>query len=160
MVGQSRDLFGSGATPLSLGPAGLRLTDDAWRFIFPVRAGSLNPVSLAASIFPRGGFDFWGRQTMSAWIVLLFTRLRVTLGAKSTVSAEFDSNLGRHTVMTLDLSERHVRHFTKGRRRWVRITGIGATMSDWLVNQLTMAFLSYAPMTHKPGTMTVALRIG
>ena len=157
--GQSKELFAGGAAPLGLAPAGLQLTDDAWRFAFPLR-GNLNPVSLAASISPRGGFEFWGRQTMSAWTVLSFAKLRVTLGAKSTVSAVFDTTLGRHTIMALDLSKRHVTHFTKGGRRWVRISNIGATMSDWLVKRLTAAFPTYAPANDTLGTITVTLRIG
>ena len=157
---QSQDLFGSGAAPLSLAPAVLRLTGDAWRLTFPVRTASLNPVSLAASISPRGGVEVWGRQTMSAWTVLSFTRLRVTLGTTSTVSAVFDGTLGRHAIMVLDLAEKQVSHFARGSRHWVRIAKIRATMSGWLVEQLKSAFPGYRPVNHTLGTLTLALRLG
>lgn len=156
--GQSKDLFGGGIAPLALAPAGLRLTDDAFRFGYPLK-GNLNPVSLAATFSLRGGFEFWGRETMSAWTVLSFTKLRVTLGPPSTVSAEFDGNTGRHAIMALDLSKKHVTRFVRSGHRWVRISGIGATMSDWLVKQLTAAFPAYAPASHTLGTITVTVRL-
>jgi hypothetical protein len=157
---QSKVLFASGAAPFSLAPAGLSLTDDAFRFAFPVRTASLNPVSLAATISARGGFEFWGRQTMSAWTVLSFTRLSASLGTPATVSAVFDANQGRHTIMALDLSKQKVSPFTQGGHRWVRIAGIQATMSAWLVGQLKAAFPTYQPLSHALGTVTVTLRIG
>ncbi len=157
--GQSKDLFSGGAVPLALAAASLRLTDDAFRFAFPLRVASLNPVSLAASVSLRGGFVMWGRQTMSAWTVLSFTGLRVTLDTKATVSAVFDSTLGRHTITVLDLSQKHVSRFTTRGRHWVRIANIGATMSDWLVHQLTLAFPGYLPVSHTLGTITLTLRL-
>jgi hypothetical protein len=157
--GQSEVLFGSGISPLGLAPAGLQLTDDAFRFSFPIGSGNLNPVSLHGTFAHRGGFEFWGRQTMSAWTVLSFTKLRATLGATSTVSAVFNTDQGRHKIMSLDLTHEHVAHFTKGGHAWVRISHIGATMSDWLVNQLTAAFGGYDPSTHTLGTITISARL-
>ncbi len=156
---QSEVLFLGGASPLALAPAGLQLTDDAFRFSFPIGSGNLNPVSLHGTFAHRGGFEFWGRQTMSAWTVLSFTKLRATLGATSTVSAVFNASQGRHRIMSLDLTHKHVVHFTKGGHAWVRISHIGATMSDWLVSQLTAAFGSYDPSTHTLGTIAISARL-
>ena len=157
--GQSEVLFGGGVSPLALAPAGLQLTDDAFRFTFPIGSGNLNPVSLHGTIGQRGGFEFWGRQTMSAWTVLSFTKLRATLGATSSMSAVFNGNQGRHKIMSLDLAHQHVVHFTKDGHAWVRISHIGATMCDWLVNQLTTAFGGYHPATHTLGTIAITARL-
>jgi hypothetical protein len=96
---------------------------------------------------------------MSAWTVLAFTRLRVTLGATSSVSAVFDGDLGRHTIAALDLSKEHVTRIIKGRHHWILLSGIAATMSDWLVGQVTGAFPTYDPTDHTLGTITVTLRL-
>jgi hypothetical protein len=157
--GQSEVLFGGGVSPLALAPAGLQLTDDAFRFSFPIGSGDLNPVSLHGTFGSRGGFAFWGRQTMSAWTVLSFTKLRATLGATSIVTAVFNTDQGRHRIMSLDLTHEHVVHFTKGGHAWVRISHIGATMSDWLVSQLTTAFGGYHPATHTLGTIAISARL-
>jgi len=156
---QSEVLFLGGAAPLALAPAGLQLTDDAFRFSFPIGNGNLNPVSLHGTIGHRGGFEFWGRETMSAWTELSFTKLRVTLDATSVVNAVFNGNQGRHRIMSLDLTHKHVVTFNKGGHAWMRISHIGATMSDWLVDQLTAAFGGYHPATHKLGTITIAARL-
>ena len=60
-------------------PATLRLTQDAWRFTFPVSGGHLDPGTGTAGA--RGGLVLWGRETMSAWLQLSFTKLTVTTGA-------------------------------------------------------------------------------
>jgi hypothetical protein len=156
---QSEALFVGGAAPLALAPAALQLTDDAFRFSFPIGNGNLNPVSLHGTIGHRGGFEFWGRETMSAWTELSFTKLHATLGATSTMSAVFNGNQGRHKIMSLDLSNKHVVTFNKDGHAWVRISDIGATMSDWLVDQLTAAFGGYHPATHKLGTITITARL-
>jgi hypothetical protein len=156
---QSEVLFLGGASPLALAPAALRLTGDAFRFSFPIGSGNLNPVSLHGTIGQRGGFEFWGRETMSAWTVLSFTKLRVKLAATSTISAVFNGNQGRHTIVRLDLTHKHVVRFTSHGHAWVRISHIGATMRGWLVNQLTAAFGGYHPATHTLGTITITARL-
>ena len=156
---QSETLFLGGVAPLALAPAGLQLTDDAFRFSFPIGKGNLNPVSLHGTIGHRGGFVFWGRETMSAWTQLSFTKLRVTLGTTSTVGAVFNGSQGRHRIMSLDLTHMHVATFTKGGHTWVHITNIGATMSDWLVNQLTAVFGGYQPTDHELGTLVIIAQL-
>jgi len=157
---QSAALFSGGVAPLALAPASLRLTNDAFRFSFPIASGDLNPVSLHGTIGQRGGFELWGRETMSAWTELSFTKLRVKLGATSTVSAVFNGNQGRHTIVRLDLTHKHVVRFTKLGHAWVRISHIGATMRAWLMNQLTTAFGGYHPLTNKLGRITITARLG
>ena len=148
-----------GAAPLALAPAALQLTDDAFRFSFPIGTGNLNPVSLYGTIDQRGGFVFWGRETMSSWTVLSFTKLHATLGSTATMSAVFNGNQGRHRIMSLDLTHQHVVTFSKGGHAWVRISNIGATISDWLVDQLTTAFGGYHPATQALGTITITARL-
>ena len=142
-----------------MAPAGLQLADDAFRFSFPIGNGNLNPVSRHGTIGHRGGFEFWGRETMNAWTELSFTKLRVTLDATSVVNAVFNGEPGAAQQVSLDLTHKHVVTFNKGGHAWMRISHIGATMSDWLVDQLTAAFGGYQPGYARTGPITIAARL-
>jgi hypothetical protein len=157
--GQSNAMFVGRIIPFALPGSSMALTTDAFRFAFPVASGSLNTTTLAGSILHKGGLQFWGRETMSAWTQLNFTRVVASLGVTSTVSAIYNADSTRHTILALNTTNKKVTKFVSGGHHWVRISNIKVGMSNWLVNQLKLAFPSYAPSTHFLGTISITIRL-
>ena len=156
---QSEALFLGGAAPFFTPPATLRLTSDAWRFTFPIAGGGLDATSGAGGVGARGGCEFWGRETMSAWLEVSFTKLRVATGAHATLSGVYWLDGKRYTLATLDMSGATVTSSTSGGHQWVKITHLAAHMSPWLKGRLTMAFPRYKPSGGRLGTVTVSARL-
>ena len=125
-------------------PATLRLTQDAWRFTFPVSGGHLDPGTGTAGA--RGGLVLWGRETMSASLQLSFTKLTVTTGAHPALSGLYWlSGKRRHVLATLDMSRASVTSSNSGGHDWVTLAGVPATMTEWLGHQLTSALPRHKP---------------
>jgi hypothetical protein len=157
--GQSNAMFGGRIIPFALPGSSMALTTDAFRFAFPVASGSLNTTTLAGSILHKGGLQFWGRETMSAWTQLNFTRVVASLGVTSTVSAIYNADSKRHTILSLNMTHKTVTKFVKSGHHWVRIGNVKVGMSNWLLNQLKLAFPTYAPTTHFLGTISFTIRL-
>lgn len=157
--GQSNTLFGGGAVPNALPGSTMALTGDAFRLTFPISSGSLNNATLAGSIHVKGGLQFWGRETMSAWTQLNFTKVVAALGVTSTVSGIYNAGGARHTILTLNLAHKTVTRYVKGSHHWVRIGNVKVAMSIWLSNQLKLAFPRYAPTTRFLGTVSFTVRL-
>ena len=156
---QSKELFVGGAAPFFTPPATLRLTRDAWRFTFPVAGGSLNATSGAGVVSARGGFEFWGRESMNAWLELSFTKPRVVTGAHAALSGVYWLDGERHALATLAMSGARVTSPTRGGQERVRISHLTARTSTWLGQRLTLAFPRYHPSSNRLGTLTVSARL-
>ena len=101
----------------------------------------------------------WGRETMSAWLQLSFTKLTVTTGANPALSGLcWLSGTRRHVLATLDMSRASVTSSNSGGHDWVTVAGVPATMTLWLKHQLTSAFPRYKPSDRRLGTVTVRAR--
>ena len=156
---QSEALFVGGVAPFFVAPATLHLTGDAWRFTFPIAGGSLNAASGAGRVSARGGLLRWGRETMSSWTELSFTRLIVTTGAHAVLSGVYGAHGTRHVLATLEMSHATVTRSHSGGRDWVRVGNVPARMSTWLRNQMTSVFPRYQPSADRLGTVTVKARL-
>ena len=156
---QSEALFVGGVAPFFVAPATLHLTGDAWRFTFPIAGGSLSAASGAGRVRSRGGLVFWGRETMSSWTELSFTKPVVTTGAHAVLSGVYGPQGTRHVLATLDMSHAAVSRSHSGGHDWVRVGNVPARMSTWLRNQMTSVFPRYQPSADRLGTVTVKARL-
>lgn len=155
---QSEAMFLGGIAPYFVPPATLRLTDDAWRFRMPIAGGHLETASGAGTVSARGGFVLWGRETMSAWLQMSFTKPTLTTGAHAALSAVYWLS-GRHVLATLDMSHASITPSHAGGHDWVTVAGVRARMTPWLKHQLTTAFPRYEPTGSRLGTVTVKARL-
>jgi hypothetical protein len=156
---QAEGMFAGGIAPLATPPATLRLTGDAWRYGLPVSGGRLDTVTGAGAVSTRGGLVFWGRETMSAWTQLSFTRLVATTGAHAKLTGVDGVHGTRRVLCTLDAAHATVKRSSSGGHAWVTVGGLRARLSAWLKGQLTAAFPSYEPSGDRFGTVTVKARL-
>ena len=156
---QAQALFVGGVAPLASPPASLRLTGDAWRYGLPVSGGRLNVVNGAGTVSTRGGIVFWGRETMSAWTELTFTRLVVTTGTHAKLTGVEGTHGTRRVLATLDTTHATVKRSSGGGHAWVTVGNLQAHLSAWLKGQLTLAFARYDPSGDQLGTVTVKARL-
>ena len=156
---QAEALFVGGIAPLASSPATLRLTGDAWLYSLPVSGGRLDAASGAGTVSTRGGIIFWGRETMSAWTELSFTRLVVATGTHAKLTGIEGTDGKRRVLATLDAAHATVRRSTSGGHTWVTVGNLHARLSAWLKGQLTDAFPRYEPSGDRLGTVTVKARL-
>jgi hypothetical protein len=156
---QAEALFVGGIAPLATPPATLRLTGDAWRYGLPASGGRLDTVTGAGTVSTRGGLVFWGRETMSAWTQLSFTRLVVTTGSHAKLTGVDGVSGTRRVLCTLDAARATVKRSSSGGHAWVTVGGLRAHLSGWLKGQLTAAFPRYEPTGDRFGTVTVKARL-
>ena len=157
---QSESMFLGGIAPFFVPPATLRLTDDAWRFRFPISGGNLDAATGVGSVNARGGLVLWGRETMSAWLQLSFTTLVVTTGAHPALSGLFWlSGKHRRVLATLDMSHAVTTSSRRGGHDWLTAGHVPARRSTWLKRQLTSNFPRYHTYNSRLGTVTVRARL-
>ena len=156
---QAEALFVGGIAPLTTPPATLRLTGDAWRYGFPVSGGRLDALTGAGTVSTRGGLVFWGRETMSAWTAVSFTKLVVTTGTHAKLTGIDGADGKRRVLATLDTAHATVKKSSGGGHRWVTVGHLRANLSAWLKGQLTAAFPRYEPSGDRLGTVTVKARL-
>ena len=156
---QAEAMFVGGIALLTSPPAMLRLTGDAWRYSLPVAGGRLNTSSGAGTVSTRGGIIFWGRETMSAWTELSFTKLVVTTGAHAKLTGVDEVDGKRRVLATLDAAHATVRRWSGSGHAWVTVGNLRARLSAWLKSELTAAFPRYEPSGDRLGTVTVKARL-
>jgi hypothetical protein len=157
--GQSKAMYLGGIAPFFVPPAALRLTDDAWRFTLPLAGGTLASGSGAGAVSANGGIMFWGRETMSAWLELQFTKLHVNTGAQAALGAVYGMSGTRHVLATLAMSGASVTTSTSGGHQWITVAHAPAKMSPWLRTHLTQAFPRFVPSGSRLGTVSIKARL-
>jgi hypothetical protein len=157
--GQSKAMYLGGIAPFFVPPATLRLTTDAWRFSFPLAGGTVDTASGTGAVRAKGGIVFWGRETMSAWLQLEFTRLAFRTEPRAVVTGVAGTGGSRHVLATLDMSRAAVSTSTSGGSTWLTVAHVPAKLSPWLKAQLKAAFPRYAPSGSRLGTVTVRARL-
>jgi hypothetical protein len=155
---QSEAMFVGGIAPLATSPATLRLTASAWRFRFPIADGSLDLLRGTGIVNARGGLELWGRETMSAWTVLSFTRLVATAGLNSRLTG-VDAQGTRRELGALDMAGATMRRSTGGGHSWLTVSDVSVRMSSWLRSELTDVFPRYEPSGTQLGTVTMKARL-
>ena len=155
---QSEAMFTGGIAPLASSPATLRLTTSAWRFRFPIAGGRIDLLWSTGTVNARGGLDLWGRETMSAWTVLSFSKLVATVGKDSELTG-VDAQGKRRVLGTLDDVDATMKLSTSGGHRWLTVNDVAVHMSSWLRGELTEAFPRYEPAGTLLGTVTMEARL-
>jgi hypothetical protein len=155
---QSEALFAGGIAPLATSPATLRLTASAWRFRFPIADGRLDIIRGTGIVNARGGLELWGRETMSAWTVLSFTRLVATAGLNARLTA-VDAEGTRRVLGTLDMAGATTKPSTGGGHSWLTVDNVAVNMASWLRSELTEVFPRYEPSGTRLGTVTMKARL-
>ena len=155
---QSEAMFVGGIAPLASSPATLGLTASAWRFRFPIADGRIDILWGTGTVNARGGLELWGRETMSAWTVLSFSRLVATVGADAELTG-LDAQGTRRVLGTLDMAGAGMKPATGGGHRWLTVDNVSVHMSSWLRSELTDAFPRYEPSGTRLGTVTMKARL-
>jgi len=155
---QSEAMFTGGIAPLATSPATLRLTTSAWRFKFPIADGSIDIFRSTGTVEGRGGLQLWGRETMSAWTVLSFSKLVATVGADARLTG-VDADGKRRVLGTLDTAGAAMAFSTRGGHRWLTVSDVAVHISSWLRSELTDAFARYEPSGTLLGTVTMKARL-
>jgi hypothetical protein len=155
---QSEAMFVGGISPLATSPATLQLTASAWRFRFPIAGGRLDTRAGTGTVNARGGLVLWGRETMSAWTVLSFTRLVATAGANARLTG-LDGQGTRRVLGSLDLAHATMKPSTSAGHSWLTVGNVTVHMSSWLRSQLTDVFPRYEPSGTRLGTVTMKARL-
>jgi hypothetical protein len=155
---QSEAMFVGGIAPLATSPATLRLTASAWRFRFPIADGSLDVGRGTGTVNARGGLELWGRETMSTWTVLSFSKLVATVGLNARLTG-LDSHGTRRVLGTLDMTGATMKPSTSDGHRWLTVGNVALHMSSWLRSELTDVFPRYEPSGSRLGTVTMKARL-
>ncbi len=155
---QSEAMFVGGIAPLATSPATLRLTASAWRFRFPIADGSLDILRGTGTVNARGGLELWGRETMSVWTVLSFSRLVATAGVNARLTG-LDAQGTRRELGTLDMARATMKRSTGGGHSWLTVGNVSVRMSSWLRSELTDVFPRYEPSGTQLGTVTMKARL-
>ena len=155
---QSEAMFVGGIAPLATSPATLRLTASAWRFRFPIADGRLDIGRGTGTVNARGGLELWGRETMSVWTVVSFSRLVATAGADARLTG-LDAQGTRRVLGTLDMAHATMKPSTGGGHTWLTVGNLPVHMSSWLRSELTDAFPRYTPSGTLLGTVTMKARL-
>jgi hypothetical protein len=155
---QSEAMFVGGIAPLATSPATLRLTASAWRFRFPIAGGSIDVGRGSGTVNARGGLELWGRETMSVWTVLSFSKLVATAGLNATLTG-LDAQGTRRALGTLDMTGATMDPSTSGGHRWLTVDAVAVHMSSWLRSELTDVFPRYDPSGTRLGTLTMKARL-
>jgi hypothetical protein len=155
---QSEAMFVGGIAPLATSPATLRLTASAWRFRFPIADGRIDIIKSTGTVNARGGLELWGRETMSAWTVLSFTRLVATVGADARLTG-VDAQGTRRVLGTLGMAGATMMPSTSGGHRWLTVGNVSVLMSSWLRSKLTDVFPRYEPSGTRLGTVSMKARL-
>jgi len=155
---QSEAMFVGGIAPLASSPATLRLTASAWRFRFPIADGRIDVLGGTGTVNARGGLELWGRETMSAWTVLSFSRLVATVGAHAKLTG-VDAEGTRRVLGTLDMAGAGMKPSTGGGHRWLTVDNVSVHMSSWLRSELTDVFPRYEPAGTRLGTVAMKARL-
>jgi hypothetical protein len=156
--GQSKSMYVGGIAPMAASPATLRLTTSAWLFKLPIAGGSVDVVRSTGTVRTRGTIDLWGRETMSAWTVLSFSRLTATLGAEARMTG-VDSQGKRRVLGTMDIGDATMKPFYAGGHRWLSVGHVNVRMSSWLRGELTDVFPGYEPSGNRLGTVSMKARL-
>ena len=155
---QSEAMFVGGIAPLATAPATLRLTDSAWRFKFPVSGGLIDMGRSTGTVQARGALDLWGRETMSVWTVLSFSKLTATVGSNARLTG-VDAQGKRRVLGTLDMEGATMLPSFEDGHRWLTVGDVGVHMSAWLKGELTDVFPRYEPSGTRLGTVTMKARL-
>ena len=156
--GQSEAMFTGGIAPLATAPATLRLTTSAWRFRFPIAGGLIDIGRSTGAVHARGGLELWGRETMSAWTVLSFTKLQATVGTHARLTGV--DPLGKRRVLgTLDMDGATMLPSFEGGHRWLNVGNVAVHVSAWLKAELTDVFPRYEPSGTRLGTVSMRARL-
>ena len=155
---QSEAMFVGGIAPLASSPATLGLTASAWRFRFPIADGRIDILWGTGTVNARGGLVLWGRETMSAWTVLSFSRLVATVGADANLTG-VDAEGTRRVLGTLDMAGAGMQPSTGGGHRWLIVDNVSVHMSSWFRSELTDVFPRYEPAGTRLGTVTMKARL-
>lgn len=156
---QAEALFVGGIAPLATPAATLRLTGDAWLYSLPVSGGRIDAVNGAGTASTRGGIVFWGRETMSAWTEVSFTKLVVTTGTHAKLTGIDGADGKRRVLATLDTAHATVKKSSGGGHAWVIVGNLHARLSAWLKSELSDAFPRYESSGDRLGTVTVKARL-
>jgi hypothetical protein len=152
------ELWGANAVFMPVAPSTIAPGNADFLINSSLAGGSFDPATHRGTIRLKGGFSILSKQTMSAWTILQFTGVKLSLGATSTARGTFDGGATR-TFATLDLSHATTTMSLKNGHVYATVRGIKARMTPWFFAQLKLALPLYAGPSHALGTYRVTMRL-
>jgi hypothetical protein len=151
-------LWGADAVFMPVKPSTITPSDADFLIGSSLAGGSFDPATQRGAIRLKGGFSILSKQTMSAWTILKFTGIKLSLGATSKARGAFNGGAIR-TFATLDLSHATTTTTVKDGHTWATVRGIKAKMTPWFFAQLKLALPLYTGPSHALGTYRVTMRL-
>ena len=133
---------------------------DTWSIWYdmPVSGGNLDFNNKTGVIRHRGGMRLVQTMWAPGWVQCVFRDWRVTLDTSPDVSAVFVDNV-RHPFLTLDTAGMSVKRWTAGGHRFIRLSGISATLANQATDALRNTFgMGGYPYGETFGSLTITVR--
>jgi hypothetical protein len=152
------ELWGANAVFMPVVPSTITPGNANFLINSSLAGGNFDPATHRGTIRLKGGFSILSKQTMSAWTILRFTGITLSLGATPTARGTFDGGATK-TFATLNLSHATTTTSLKNGHTYVTVRGIRARMTPWLFAQLKLALPLYTGPSHALGTYRVTMRL-